>query len=211
MASTPRVVAELGRPETPEETAARKAESSRIYRGSQTARNLIAALLATVVVVFIVVLGVPRGDQAPQDPIDVAAVAKQVENARDVDVVVPTVPTTWSVNGASVDADDAWTIIYAPPGDSGFVRVGQALGADETWTSELLRGAVPTDTTAIGGVTWDRYKIADPASTGNVTGALGVTAGADQILVYGDASAEDLTLVAGSIADQVRALQEAAK
>lgn len=211
MASTPRVVAELGRPETPEETAARKAESSRIYRGSQTARNLIAALLVTLAIVFVVVLAVPRGEPAPKDPIDVAEVAQQVERARGVEVVVPTVPATWSINGASVEDDDVWTIIYAPPGDSGFIRVSQALDVDDTWESQLLRGAVPVETTTIDGVVWDRYDISDPASTGNVTGALGVTAGADRILVYGDAAADDLALVAGSLADQVTDLQEAAR
>jgi len=211
MASTPRVVAELGRPETPEETAARKAESSRIYRGSQTARNLIAALLVTLAVVLVVVLAVPRGDQAPRDPIDVAEVAQQVERARGVDVVVPTVPATWAVNGASVQGDGVWTIIYAPPGDSGFIRVAQALEAKDTWASQLLRGAVPKDTTTIGGVEWDRYEISDSASTANVSGALGVRAGVDHILVYGDAAADDLALVAGSIADQVRDIQEAAR
>jgi hypothetical protein len=45
--SAQRVVAELGRPETPEETAARKAESSRVYRSSQNFRNLIAARAST--------------------------------------------------------------------------------------------------------------------------------------------------------------------
>ena len=51
MARGPRIVAELGRPETPDETAARKAESSRVYRASQNTRNLVAALLVTLAVV----------------------------------------------------------------------------------------------------------------------------------------------------------------
>ncbi|HYP73058.1 MAG TPA: DUF4245 domain-containing protein, partial [Microbacterium sp.] len=60
----PRVVAELGRPETPQETADRKAASSAAYRSSKTFRNLIAALLITVAVVAVVYLGVPRGSLA---------------------------------------------------------------------------------------------------------------------------------------------------
>ena len=43
MAKQPRVVAELGRPETPDETAARKAASSAAYRSSKTVRNLVVA------------------------------------------------------------------------------------------------------------------------------------------------------------------------
>src|SRR3546814_6486486 len=75
-----RVVAELGRPETPEETAARKAESSRIYRSSQSFRNLIAALVVTLIVVAVVIFGVHRGDVAEAPEIDVAAEASDLSD-----------------------------------------------------------------------------------------------------------------------------------
>lgn len=213
MASRSRVVAELGRPETPEETADRKAESSRVYRSSQTARNLVAALLVTLGVVLVVVLAVPRGDQAPRAAIDVAAVAQQVESARGADVVVPTVPADWSVNAAAVatDAVPAWTIVYALPGDSEFIRVAQAFDADDTWASQQLRGTAPAGTTTVDGIVWDRYDIADPSAAGNVSAALGVQAGADHVLVYGAASEDDLELVAGTLSDQIRTLQEAGR
>jgi hypothetical protein len=213
MMAGPRVVAELGRPETPDETAARKAAASLAYRSSQTARNLIAALLATLAVVLVIVLAVPRGDSAPKAPIDVAAVAQQVESARDVDVVVPAVPADWSVNGAAVDEDGttAWTIVYALPGDAQFVRLSQAFDADDTWASQQLRGTAPDGTSDVDGITWDRYTVADPSSTGNVSRALGTQAGGQHILIYGAASADDLELVAASIADQVRALQTGAQ
>jgi hypothetical protein len=59
----PRIVAELGRPETPEETAARKAENSRKHRENQTLRNLVFALLSSlaVVLVLVLVVGGPAG------------------------------------------------------------------------------------------------------------------------------------------------------
>ncbi|MFT4220852.1 MAG: DUF4245 family protein [Microbacterium sp.] len=212
MASTPRVVAELGRPETPEETTARKAESSRAYRSSQTARNLVAALLATLAIVLVVVLGVPRGGAPAREEIDVADRAQQAQSAYGVAAVVPTVPGDWLANAAAVDArSDVWTIVYALPGESQFIRVSQAFHADDDWALQVLRGASPHDTVTIGGVEWDRYDIADPATTGNVTGALGTRAGADHVLVYGDASDADLELVANSIAEQVRALEGSAE
>ena len=53
----PAIVAELGRPETPEETAARKAENSRKRRANQTAFNLIVATIASLgIVLFLVVV-----------------------------------------------------------------------------------------------------------------------------------------------------------
>ena len=41
----PAIVAELGRPETPDETAERKAETSRKHRAGQTTFNLVVALI----------------------------------------------------------------------------------------------------------------------------------------------------------------------
>ena len=58
----PRIVAELGRPETPEETAARRAENSLKHRQRQTVQNLILALGASLLVVLVIVLIVPRSD-----------------------------------------------------------------------------------------------------------------------------------------------------
>ena len=56
----PRVVAELGRPETPDETAARKAASSRAHRENQTAFNLVIAIVVSVGIVVLLVLVVVR-------------------------------------------------------------------------------------------------------------------------------------------------------
>ena len=60
------IVAELGRPETPEETANRKAERSRLHRSNQTALNLVAALIVCLVVVLLIVLVVVRPDPAEE-------------------------------------------------------------------------------------------------------------------------------------------------
>ncbi len=211
MAGRQRVVAELGRPETPEEAAARKAESSRIYRSSQTFRNLIAALLVTLAVVAVIVLAVPRGDSAAPAAIDVASVAKEVASGYDRTVIVPVVPAQWRVNGASVtgDADPAWTIVYVP-GDSGFLRVAQGFDAGEDWEARVLRGAAPDGTVTVAGLQWNRYEIADPARAGNVSYALGTDAGTDRVLIYGSTDAATAAVAAQGVADQIRALREAA-
>lgn len=213
MASSRRVVAELGRPETPEEAADRKAEASRAYRSSQTTRNLVAALLVTLGVVLVIVLAVPRGELPEREPIDVAAVAEQVEAARGVDVVVPTVPATWRANVANIESGDiaAWTIVYALPAEVDFIRVAQGFGADENWASRKLRGTAPSGSVTVDGTVWDRYEIADPASTGNVTAALGTQSGEDHILVYGAATFDDLELVAASLSDQLTQRESEAK
>ncbi len=164
MAHTPRVVAELGRPETPDEAASRKAESSRVYRASQNTRNLIAALLATLAVVAVIIFAVPRGELPPAEPIDVAAVAQSIEDAEGRTVIVPEVPEEWIVNRASVEgeATSAWTIVYVPDKEAGFLRVAQGFDADPAWTTRVLSGATVDGTVTVEGVEWDRYSIPEP-------------------------------------------------
>jgi len=208
MARGPRVVAELGRPETPDETAARKAESSRIYRSSQNVRNLLAALIVTVGVVAIVILAVPRGTPPEPEPIDVAAVADGVSAAQGRAVVVPDAPEDWRVNAASVTGDSvrAWTIVYAPA--QGFLRVAQGFDADVAWPTRILSGADVGDTVTIDGVEWDRYDIPDSSRAGNVSGALATQAGPDIVMVYGLVSDDMLEQAAAAVADDVLALRE---
>lgn len=202
MASGPRIVAELGRPETPDETAARKAESSRVYRSSQTFRNLIAALIATVAVVAVVYFGVPRGTPPETEPVDVAAAAAQVSADRDRTVIVPEVPGSWRANAARVE-DGAWTVVYAPK--TGFVRVAQGFDAPTTWVAGLVNGFAPTGTTTIGGIAWDVYDL--PGDDG-IRYALATGAGSDTVVVYGSMTAETAETAAEGIAAQITALRE---
>ena len=141
MAQAGRVVAELGRPETPEETASRKAESSRIYRSSQTFRNLIAAILATLAIVLVVVFGVPRGTLATPDAIDVAEIASGLGEAYGRTVISPDLPGDWRVNSAKMEGDEvsAFTIVYVP--DVASLSFEQARDELVTVVAELEQGS----------------------------------------------------------------------
>lgn len=209
MAQDPRIVAELGRPETPDETASRKAESSRVYRASQNTRNLIAALLVTLAVVAVIIFAVPRGAPPEAAPIDVAEVARSVETAEGRTVIVPAVPEAWLVNRASIEGDStaAWTIVYVPDETTGFLRVAQGFDADPAWTTRVLSGASVDGTVTIDGVEWDRYDIPDPSRAGNISAALSTQAGDDIVLIYGSTDDATLELAAASVADQVLQLR----
>lgn len=211
MAHSPRIVAELGREETPEETAARKAESSRVYRASQNSRNLFAALIVTIAVVVVIILAVPRGTPPEPEPIDVAAVAEQVSAAEERAVIAPEVPESWRVNVAEVDgeAPREWTIVYAD--ETWFLRVVQGFDADPAWPTRVLSGANTDGTVSIEGIVWDRYDITDPSRAGNVTVALATQAGADTVLIYGRAGQDTLEDAAAAAAPEIERLREAAE
>ncbi len=214
MARRSRVVAELGRPETPEETAARKAANSKAYRDSQNFRNLIVAMLATLAIVAVVWLVVPRGTPAAEGGrIDAAAAGELAESSYDRTVIVPDVPEPtgrtgngWFVNEAKVvpGTPASWQVLYVP-GDDSFLRFVQGFDADETWAAQQLGGTVPSGEVAIEGVTWQTYEV-DPDENANVSYALGTQAGTDHILLYGTSSPEKTAEVAEMIAPQVRAL-----
>ena len=208
-----RVVAELGRPETPDETAARKAESSRVYRSSQTFRNLIAAIIVTVVVVFIVIFGVPRGELPERESIDPAPIAEQASESLGRSVIVPAVPSDWRVNIAEVASDggsSSWSIAYVPD-DEGFIRFAQAFDTDEVWARSALAGTAPTETLQIEGVEWDVFEPADPSRAANISYALGTQAGADYVLLYGAVSPEQAAELATIVASDVKELQGASR
>ncbi|HTN56144.1 MAG TPA: DUF4245 family protein [Microbacterium sp.] len=207
-----RVVAELGRPETAQETADRKAESSRIYRSSQSFRNLIAALIVTVAVVAVIVFAVPRGEPTARPAIDVAKIASDVESAMDRPVVVPGIGENWRVNAAGLDggAVTVWNITLAPSGERerGFINLAQAFDADVTWAPKETGGMAPNGTTKIDGLSWDVFDLGD-RGTANVTYALGTQAGPDYVLLYGSRSADSTKELAESLTEQLRDLKEA--
>lgn len=201
----PRIVAELGRPETPEETADRKAAASAAYRSSKTFRNLIAALLVTVAVVAVIYLGVPRGSLAEPEPVDVTASAQTASASLGHPLLVPNVPADWRANSARLEGG-MWRVVYAWP--SGYLRVAQGVDAPDGWATRQLGGVAPTGTVTIDGIEWDEYVISAAGRTDTVTYALSTSAGPDTILVYGATGAADAATAAAGIADQIRALRE---
>lgn len=213
MSKGPAINADLGRPETPEETAARKAASSKAYRSSQTVRNLVAALLVTLLVVFVIVAVVPRGEPVAQKPIDVAGIAEGVKSTMDSPVIVPELGDFWRVNAAELQsgATVVWEVTMAPAADDerGFIKLAQAFDADSSWAPQRLSGVAPTDTVRIGGLEWDVYKPGNAGADANVTYAIGTQAGDDYVLLYGSRSADSTAELAESLIPQIRTVSEA--
>lgn len=209
MATSPRIVAELGRPETAQETADRKAASSQAYRQSKTFRNLVTALVVTIAIVAVVYFGVPRGSLPEPEPVDVAAAAESASASIDHALLVPTVPATWRANSARLEGSSMWRVVYAPK--TGYIRIAQGLGqsADaDAWTSRVLGGFAPTGTVNIDGIEWDEYTIASSARSDTVSYAISTDAGSDVVLIYGATDADTAATAAEGVADQIRDLRE---
>ena len=208
----PRVVAELGRPETPEETAARKAENSLKHRQRQTLLNLVLALGASLLVVLVIVLIVPRSD-APMEPdIDVAPIAEQAQIASDDPLAVPELPEGWRANAAelrtsTVDGVTAWYVGYLTPSDE-YIGMYQGLEANPTWVAGLLERTLATGTTTIDGIEWTVYDNRDSGDdVGNARYGLTTEAGGSTFVLLGTATPEEFLTLATALVPTIDAQQ----
>jgi hypothetical protein len=211
MSQTPRgtsgrVVAELGRPETPDETADRKAASSRKHRENQTLRNLILALAASLGVVLLLVLVVVRPTSVATPPVDYHQLAADTQSAVSAPLADPTLPSTWKANDASFDEGNdgvrSWYIGFITPATQ-FIGLKQGINANPTWVSTELDQAKLSGATTIAGITWQVYDQRSTTNPGNFAYSLSTTVDASTYLLYGSASNAEFRTLATALATQL--------
>lgn len=202
----PRVVAELGRPETPEETAARKAENSRKHRANQTLRNLVFALLASLAVVLVLVLVVVRPDGAPRQAVDYRADAADSQAQAGQMLAAPPLPRSWSANddGLTTGSDSvvAWRVGFITPSTQ-YIGLVQGIDANPTWVANELENKRSTGTTSIGGRDWTIYDRRTGEAPGNYAYSLSTVIGSSSIVLHGTASPTEFDTLAAAIAAQL--------
>lgn len=200
------MVAELGRPETPAETAARKAENSRRHRSNQTLLNLVFALLASLGIVLFLVLVVVRPDGATRAPVDYRADAVLSQPTVGHTLAAPKLPTGWSANadGVQTGSDKIvfWNVGLITPSQQ-YVGIIQGIDANATWVANKLTGAAATGTTTIGGLTWQIYDRRTDSTAGNYAYSLSTVSGASSIVLHGTATAAEFRTLAAAIIEQL--------
>lgn len=187
----PRIVAELGRPETREETAERLATGSRNYRSRKTLNNLVLSLLATLGTVLVIVLLVPRNDNPIARDVDFQATATQLQTVVDEPLLSPSLPDGWRANAAEYrsagpDGVSAWYIGLLSPQNQ-FIGLTQGFDTNPTWLSQQVGDTPVLQTLMIEGVPWDVYVNPATSDQGNFEYALLAEAGASTYLLLGTA------------------------
>lgn len=203
--SEPAIVAELGRPETPEETAARKAENSRRHRANQTLLNLVVATLASLAIVLFLVVVVVRPAPEPTAVIDYAAIASEAQGGSDEPLIVPALPQGWTANAARFERRSevlTWYIGFVTPRTE-FIAFNQGIDANATWQAAVLDGSAPTGEIAIAGITWTVYDHRTADDPGNHAYALAATVGGSTFVLHGTAPDGEFEALATTIAAEV--------
>lgn len=203
------IVAELGRAETPQEIADRKAAASARRRSNQTPLNLVFALLASLGVVALVVLVVVRPSSIARDPIDYAAVAAAAQGSVDAALVVPELPAGWTANRAELvtgqgDGIDSWQIGLLTPGEQ-YIGFVQGIGADQRWISDQTANAEATGTVTIGDRVWQIYDRRDVDDPGNLAYAMTTVQGDSMIVLGGTATDAEFDVLAEAVGAELDA------
>lgn len=204
---TGRIVAELGRPETLEETAARKAENSRAHRANQTTRNLILALLASLGLVLFVVLVVVRPSTNLVKPVDYHAVAAQAQQTVDEKLAAPTLPKGWSANDAELKADTGktvdWYVGLITPKQQ-FIAIEQGIDTGNTWFGALIGKAPVTGHVTIDGIRWTVYNQRQSSDAGNFQYSIAATVSGSNLVLHGSADNAEFSQLATAITQELK-------
>lgn len=204
------IVAELGRAETAQEIADRKATATAAHRNNQTLINLVIALAASLLVVFVVVVVVVRPDQSgPPKAVNWVSVANDAQPSVSTTLVVPRLPKTWSANRAElVDASSAadgiasWQIGFLTP-TTQYIGLVQGIKADATWVSSQLQQKKSTGDATFGGLRWQVYDHRTADHPGNLAYGLVTSVGDSTVVLAGTASDAEFATLATEIAGEL--------
>lgn len=195
------VVAELGRPETPAETANRQEESRQRRRQSQTLSNLVIALFACLAVVLLVVTFTEQpGPNIPKVDYQKIALQADVETA----LASPALPSGWSANSAKFAADTpdnvaTWYIGFLTP-KNGYIGLKQGIDSNPTWIANQLDSRRATGSKTISGLTWSIYDYRSTAEVGNLAYVMQTQTDSGAIVLFGTASEQDFDVLASNLA-----------
>jgi Protein of unknown function (DUF4245) len=199
----PAIVAELGRPETPDEIAERKAESSRKRRANQTVLNLTLSVGASLLIVLVLLVVVVRPENAVDGTVDYRQIANDAQPTVTEHLANPDLPAEWTANNAELatgeDGIQTWYIGLLTPGDQ-FIGLNQGIGANATWVSNQLGGNTATGNETIDGLDWTIYDHRSAKDPGNLAYGMAAAVGGSTVVLSGTADTTEFRTVASAIA-----------
>lgn len=175
-------------------------------RAKQTVRNLIFSMLATLGVVTLIVLGVPRDDSSLIQKIDYESVASEAKASLAKEVLAPTIPIDWWSNAARLEKQlglDVWYLGFVTD-DSQFIALSQAFAANPSWEADGLAGNALSGSQEIAGLSWEIYPTTTPSNPpGTKELAMLYRDDSWTVVIYGTADPADFEILAAAIANQM--------
>lgn len=164
-------------------------------RARQTLINLLLSLAATLGIMLMLILAVPRDDSSRLQPIDYADLAAQASSSAPGALLVPDLGEDWYSNAARYrtaeqDGVANWYVGFVGPNGE-FLAMTQGLGVNQTWISFQLESTKPVGKIQVAGATWEIYENPRTGSSPKSKDFILMHKyGSDAVLVYGVAPRE---------------------
>jgi hypothetical protein len=131
-------------------------------RARQTLINLLLSLGATIGVMLILILAVPRDDSNRVQAVDYKELAAQAASQAPGALLVPTIPVDWYSNSArfrsaTQDGVATWYAGFVGP-NSEFIALTQGFDVNQTWLQIQLEANKPTEEVVLGDSTWQIFE-----------------------------------------------------
>ena len=138
-------------------------------RARQTLINLLLSLGATIGVMVLLILAVPRDDSNRIQPVDYQAIAAAASSEAPGELLIPTMPVDWYSNAArfrtsAQDGVTNWYVGFVGPNGE-FLAFTQGFDVNPTWMQFMLESNRPTGDIELAGQSWKIYETVASDST----------------------------------------------
>jgi hypothetical protein len=131
-------------------------------RARKTLINLLLSLGATIGVMLVLILAVPRDDSNRVQAVDFQELAAQAASQAPGPLLVPAIPVDWYSNSArfrsaTQDGVATWYAGFVGP-NSEFIALTQGFDVNQTWLQIQLEANKPTEEVVLGNSTWEIFE-----------------------------------------------------
>lgn len=173
-------------------------------RARQTLINLVLSLGASLGLVLLLVLLVPRDDSNRLQQVNYQELATQAQSSAPGKILVPDLRSDWYANVAryrTADQDGVanWYVGFVGPNNE-FIAMTQGFEVNPTWINAQLESAKPIGGELLADYNWEVYQNPNPDSTPKSKDLiLLLKYENNSVLVYGVAPFESLVDFARSL------------
>lgn len=189
-------------------------DSAAKHRAKQTVVNLTLSLLATLAIVLVIVLVVPRDDSNRIQPVDYKSISAAAKADSDKNILAPELPQGWWVNqakwsGNPTDGVQTWKVGFVGPKNQ-YIGLVQAFAINPTWLAQQTVGMDRNDNTDNSNPTWSRWVPAPGTDADPTLWTLELENG-DFVSLAGTASEEEFGLFAKMLEQLLDELKQDSK
>ncbi|MEY4310277.1 MAG: hypothetical protein RLZ71_203 [Actinomycetota bacterium] len=178
-------------------------------RARQTVNNLALSLLATLGIVLVLVLIVPRDDSNRIPHVDYQQVAQDAAASSGQPIVAPALGKGWWANKATwatgaADGIDTFEVGLVSPVNH-YIAFKQGFGTNPTWVALQLVGSIQTGTIVSSGIEWQVWESVeqhDPPKSKDYV--LVASIGNDTAMIYGTADKTEFETFRVTVSKQLK-------